>query len=57
MEILRRLKERLTHGSKPEWEKITTDAAGFYIGSKRFDWAQVTSISAFKRDMLTFDDV
>jgi hypothetical protein len=57
MDILRRLKERIARSSRPAWEEVVTDATGFSVGSKRLDWSQVTSVAAFKRDLLTFDDI
>jgi hypothetical protein len=56
MEALKRLKEHFARG-EPEWLPITVDDTGFSSGSRRVDWASVQSVSAFKRDMLTFDDV
>lgn len=57
MEILKRLKDRFADSSQSTWDQIYMDATGFYVGSRRVDWTQVTSIAAFKRDVLTFDDV
>jgi hypothetical protein len=57
METLRWLNERFARTSQSPWEEVITDATGFRVGSKRLDWSQVTSISAFKRDRLTLDDV
>ena len=57
METLSRLKAWLTRNHEPAWLSIDTDASGFSVGDRRLDWSQICSVAAFKRDMLTFDDV
>ena len=55
--LFRRTAQWLFTRRKPQWEPVITDAMGFSIGARRFDWTDIHSIAAFKRDQVTFDDV
>ena len=57
MEALRRISEWLSNRREPGCEPVVTDASGFSVGSRRLDWSAIESIAAFKRDLVTFDDV
>ena len=57
MEALRQIKDWLARRSAPQWEAIASDDAGFTSGVRRVDWSQINSVAAFKRDMVTVDDV
>ena len=57
MDTLRQIKDWLSRRAAPNWESISSDDTGFTSGSQRVNWSQINSVSAFKRDMVTFDDV
>ena len=57
MKFLDKLKKSLTQRSEPEWQPVVLEPGGFRSGSNRVKWSEVTQIAAFKRDMLTIDDV
>jgi len=57
VEALRQIKDWFSKRSTPKREPITSDDAGFAIGSRRIAWRQIASVAAFKRDMVTLDDV
>lgn len=39
------------------WQPLAADSAGFFAGAVRTEWNDVRSISAFKRDRVSVDDV
>jgi hypothetical protein len=55
--VLGKLKSWLVRDRTPTWATITLSSDGFAVGSRLIEWADITSVTAFKRDMLTFDDV
>ncbi len=57
VESLKRLKKWLFRERQPTWPVIAVDASGFSVGQRRVEWADVHAIAAFKRDLITFDDV
>ena len=57
VEILKRLREKLSRGNEPQWEVIAVDGSGFSVGARHVQWSWVESIVAFKRDLVTYDDV
>ncbi|WP_211251131.1 hypothetical protein, partial [Arenimonas composti] len=57
VESLKRLRERLARGTAADWEPIAASHSGFSVGTRHVEWEWVESVAAFKRDMLTLDDV
>ncbi|MGJ8670618.1 MAG: hypothetical protein ACSHXK_14100 [Oceanococcus sp.] len=57
MAILKRLMAKLARASRISWDEIAIETTGFRTGARHIDWAEVTSIAVFKRDLVTFDDV
>ena len=55
--MFRHIKDWLSPRLAPEWEAIDSDDAGFASGSRKVRWSEITSVAAFKRDMVSFDDV
>ena len=57
VEVFRHIKDWLSRRSSQNWEEIVSDDAGFTSGSRPIKWSEINSVAAFKRDMLTVDDV
>ncbi|MBS0193921.1 MAG: hypothetical protein JSR34_06715 [Proteobacteria bacterium] len=57
MTLFDKLKKAVAQRSEPEWQPIVLEPDGFRSGNNRVKWSEVTEIAAFKRDMLTIDDV
>ncbi len=57
MDVLRRMRGLLSGRSAETWETIVSDQAGFSVGSRRIAWSRIASVAAFKRDLVTFDEV
>ena len=57
MDALRQIKNWLAGRSAPKWEALASDGAGFTLGVRRVEWSQINSVAAFKRDMVTVDDI
>ena len=57
MTLLDKLKKSFARRSEPEWQPIVLEPSGFRSGDNCVTWTEVTEIAAFKRDMLTIDDV
>ena len=51
------MRERLTRCNEPQWEPVAVSQSGFAVGTRLVEWAWVESVAAFKRDMLTLEDV
>ena len=57
MKVLKDMLEKLSKMGEPVWDPITVDACGFSTGTRRIECQDISSIAAFKRDMLTLDDI
>ena len=57
MEGIKRFIEKLSKTGEPVWPLITIEPSGFRTGDRLVQWSEVQSVSAFKRDMITIDDI
>ena len=57
MEALKRFLEKLRSSDEVAWPAISLEEAGFRTRERLVLWSEITRIAAFKRDMLTIDDI
>ena len=57
MKVLRRFVEKLRASGETVWPPIALDAAGFTTRDRSVRWSEINQISAFKRDLITIDDI
>ena len=57
MEAIKRFIEKLSTAGEPVWPPITVEPSGFRTRDRTIQWSDIKSVSAFKRDMITIDDI
>ena len=56
MSFAEKIRRRLLR-ERRDWQPVEFEANGFCVGSERVAWREISGISAFKRDLLTIDEV
>lgn len=57
MEALKRFIEKLSASGETVWPPIVLESDGFTTRDRLVHWSEINRISAFKRDLITIDDI